>query len=68
MMMNRMSNVNIDVDGGNESAFDNVNNNDDDQDNFNDDDQAQGAGVQRRLLSLRQVPRQWKFRQVRSWH
>ena len=42
--------------------------NDDDQDNFNDDDQAQGAGVQRRLLSLRQVPRQWKFRQVRSWH
>ena len=55
------------MDGGNESAFDNVDNNDDDQDNFNDDDQAQGAGVQRRLLSLRQVPRQWKFRQVRSW-
>ena len=35
---------------------------------MNDDDQAQGAGVQRRLLSLRQVPRQWKFRQVRFWH
>ena len=60
------------MDGGNESAFDNVDNNDDDQDNVNnnddDHDQAQGAGVQRRLLSLRQVPRQWKFRQVRSWH